>query len=69
MSKPLVNSYGNGNMPPPTFEEAMEIEASKQGTSYPKQEGWIPVEKPAGNGFPIAPTSLVSEHSFIVTLQ
>jgi hypothetical protein len=66
MSKSQVNSYDIGNMPPPTFEEVMQSEASKQGTSYPKQEGWIPAEKPAGDGFPVAPALLVSEQPLLV---
>lgn len=45
-------------MPPPSFEEAMQSEASKQGAAFPKQEGWIPAVKPAGNGFPVASASL-----------
>jgi hypothetical protein len=68
MSKPQVNSYDIGNMPPPTFEEAVQSEASKQGTSYPKQEGWISAEKSVGDGFPVAPASLVSEKSLLVIL-
>jgi hypothetical protein len=58
MSKPQIDS---GNMPPPSFEEAMQSEASKQGAAYPKQEGWIPAMKPAGDGFPVIPAALVSE--------
>jgi hypothetical protein len=68
MSKPQINSYDKGNMPPPSFEEAMQSEASKQGAAYPKQEGWISAAKPAGDGFPVAPALLVSEQSFIMTL-
>jgi hypothetical protein len=61
MSKLQINSCDKESMPPPTFEEAMQGEASKQGAAYPKQEGWIPAEKSAGAGLPVSPASLVSE--------
>ncbi|PNF28486.1 Protein lifeguard 2 [Cryptotermes secundus] len=58
MSKPEINSYDKGIMSPPSFEEAMQSESSKQGATYHKQEGWVPAVKPAGDGFPVAPASL-----------
>jgi hypothetical protein len=69
MSKPEINAYDKGNMPPPSFEEAMQSEALKQGAAYHKQERWIPAVKPAGDGFPVTPASLVSEQSFLMTLR
>lgn len=69
MSKPEINSYDNGNMPPPSFEEAMQSESSKQGATYHRQEGWIPAVKPAGDGFPVAPASLVSKQAFFYAIK
>ena len=51
-----------GNTPPPTFEEAMQSEASKKGTAYPQQETWGPAGRNVAAGFPGASNLLVSEH-------
>lgn len=76
MSKPLLNSMEEGSSPPPTFEETMRSEVSKQGAAYPQQEAWSPAGKhaadslpvaPTLHSLPVAPTLLVSEQSFLVT--
>lgn len=61
MSKPLISSMEEGSTPPPTFEEAMQSEALKKGTAYPRQEAWSPAGGHAANGLPGASNLLVSE--------
>lgn len=58
MSKPLISSMEEGYTSPPTFEEAMRKEASKQGAAYPQQDAWSPAGKHAADGVPVAPTLL-----------
>jgi hypothetical protein len=69
MSKPLITSMEEGNTPPPTFEEAMQSEALKKGTAYPQQETWSPAGRNAAAGLPGASNLLVSEQSFLLTLD
>jgi len=69
MSKPLITSMEEGNTPPPTFEEAMQSEPLKKGTAYPQQEPWSPAGSIAAAGFPASSNLLVSEHSFLLTLD
>jgi len=69
MSKPLITSMEEGNTPPPTFEEAMQSEALKKGSAYPQQETWSPAGRNAAAGLPGASNLLVSEQSFLLTLD
>jgi hypothetical protein len=69
MSKPLITSMEEGTTPPPTFEEAMQNEALKKGTAYPQQETWPSVGRNAAAGLPGASNLLVSEQSFLLTLD
>jgi hypothetical protein len=50
-----------GNTPPPTFEEAIQSDALKKGTAYPRQEVWSPAGDHAADGRPGASHLLVSE--------